>query len=64
MPNTPSNADGFDFHGKAVVLASEKGPEKCVIDCQNQGRAFYFHNGEGPDSVVGARMCRFLYVTA
>ncbi|MCA9729254.1 MAG: hypothetical protein KC729_16320, partial [Candidatus Eisenbacteria bacterium] len=27
-------------------------PSRCVIDCQSDGRAFYIHNGEGPDTVI------------
>ncbi len=43
----------LDFHGKCLTLRSQSGhPDDCVIDCQNAGRGFYFHSGEGPDSVV------------
>ena len=28
------------------------GAEKCIIDCENSGRGFYFHSGEGAESVV------------
>jgi len=46
----PGNRD-LDFEGKAITLRSADGAV-CVIDCQQQGRAFIFANGEGPDSVV------------
>ena len=42
----------IDFKTKAVTLRSENGPQSCVIDCENSGRAFYFSSGEDSDSVV------------
>ncbi|MFH1615547.1 MAG: right-handed parallel beta-helix repeat-containing protein [Planctomycetota bacterium] len=42
----------LDFQGKAVVVRSQNGPENCIIDCNGQGRGFYFHSGEGHSSVV------------
>ncbi|MHC4498982.1 MAG: S8 family serine peptidase, partial [Planctomycetota bacterium] len=46
----------LDFKGKAITVQSEYGPEYCVIDCQGSVEearcGFYFHNGEGADSVV------------
>ncbi len=42
----------LDFGGRAITVRSENGPEHCVIDCQNDGRAFYFHSGETAASVV------------
>ncbi|MHC4603717.1 MAG: S8 family serine peptidase, partial [Planctomycetota bacterium] len=46
----------LDFGGKAITVQSEYGPEFCVIDCQgsvDEARCgFYFHNGEGADSVL------------
>ncbi|MHC4692830.1 MAG: S8 family serine peptidase [Planctomycetota bacterium] len=46
----------LDFGGKAITVQSEYGPEFCVIDCQGSVDdprcGFYFHNEEGPDSVV------------
>ncbi|MHC4616963.1 MAG: S8 family serine peptidase [Planctomycetota bacterium] len=47
----PGNHD-IDFQGKSIAVRSEYGPQDCIIDCQNQGRAFYFHNAEGADSVL------------
>ncbi len=29
---SPPNADGIDFHGKAITLRSENGPANCIID--------------------------------
>jgi hypothetical protein len=61
----------IDFEGKAITLRSENGPEHCTIDCQGSDTdphcGFYFHNGEGPNSVlegltitngVGPKFCR------
>ncbi len=46
----------IDFKGKAITVRSENGPNNCIINCQtgdtNYGTAFYFHTGEGPDSVL------------
>ena len=36
----------IDFLGKAIVVRSENGPEKTVIDCEGSGRGFYFHSDE------------------
>lgn len=42
----------IDFKGKELTLQSENGPEKTIIDCENDGRGFYFHSGELEDAVV------------
>ncbi|MHC4640757.1 MAG: choice-of-anchor Q domain-containing protein [Planctomycetota bacterium] len=46
----------IDFLGKAIVLRSANGSEKCIIDCQGiedeLHRGFYFHNGEDSNSVL------------
>ncbi|UCC21809.1 MAG: right-handed parallel beta-helix repeat-containing protein [Planctomycetota bacterium] len=44
----------LDFGGKAITVRSANGPESCIIDCGNVfgKRGFYFHTGEGPNSVV------------
>ena len=49
----PGNVD-LDFNGKAITVTSENGPAACTIDCQsvNGVSGFYFHSGEGSDSVV------------
>ena len=36
----------LDFRGKAITVRAENGPEECVIDCQQQGRAFIFNHNE------------------
>lgn len=40
------------FGGKPLILRSENGPLRCVIDCQKMGRGFFFHDDEGTNSVV------------
>ncbi len=42
----------LDFNGKAITVQSENGPENCIIDCEGDGHGFYFHSGEGGNSVV------------
>ncbi|MHC4633063.1 MAG: right-handed parallel beta-helix repeat-containing protein, partial [Planctomycetota bacterium] len=46
----------INFKGKAITVMSENGPENCIIDCQGRRgkyhRGFYFHSGEGSNSVV------------
>jgi len=42
----------LDFQGKKIHLKSANGPANCIIDCQQQGRAFYFHSGETTDSIL------------
>jgi parallel beta-helix repeat protein len=47
----PGNSN-LDLMGKAILLKSENGPEKCIIDGQGSSRGFYFKNNEGTDTVV------------
>jgi len=51
----PGNRD-IDFHGKAITLRSENGPQNCIIDCNGSStdrhRGFNFHNGEVRNSIV------------
>ena len=42
----------LDFGGAAITVRSANGPDNCIIDCEGEGRGFYFHSGEGPDSVL------------
>jgi len=46
----------IDFLGKPITIKSANGPQNCIIDCQgsygNYHRGFYFHNDEGPDSIL------------
>lgn len=47
----PGNKN-IELQGKAITVKSLNGPENCVIDCENSGRGFYIHQGEGSDTVV------------
>lgn len=40
------------FGGKAITVRSENGANACIINCEGSGRGFYFHSGEGLDSVL------------
>ena len=42
----------LDFKGKAITVISENGPNNTVIDCEGAGRGFWFHTGEGENSVL------------
>jgi hypothetical protein len=46
----------IDFRGKAITVRSAAGPSRTIIDCSSTGdgghRGFYFHRGEGPNSVL------------
>jgi hypothetical protein len=42
----------LDFAGRAITLRSRNGPQFTIIDCQNDGRGFYFHSGEDANSVL------------
>lgn len=49
---TGAGNKNLDFGGMAITVRSANGPDGCTIDCQGSGRGFYFHTGEGPDSIV------------
>ncbi|MHC4574429.1 MAG: choice-of-anchor Q domain-containing protein [Planctomycetota bacterium] len=53
---TGAGNKNLDFHGKAITVKSSCGPENCTINCEgteaDSHRAFYFHGGEGANSVV------------
>jgi len=53
----------IDFHGRAITVRSENGPETCIIDSQGQGRVFYFHSGESQSSVLDGLTITNGYVT-
>ena len=49
---TGAGNKNLDFKGKAITVRSENGPENTVIDCEGDGRGFYFHSGETQSSVL------------
>jgi hypothetical protein len=42
----------LDFGGKVISVRSWNGSDTCIIDCQHDGRGFYFHSGEMADAVL------------
>jgi len=42
----------LDFHGKAITVESENGPENCIIDCNFEAAGFFFRNEEQNNSVL------------
>jgi len=42
----------LDFGGRNITLRSRNDPENCIIDCENDGRGFYFHSGEDGNCIV------------
>lgn len=43
----------LDFAGRPITVRSAGGdPATCVIDCEGNGRGFYFHSGEDAGSVL------------
>ncbi|MBN1296401.1 right-handed parallel beta-helix repeat-containing protein [bacterium] len=49
---TGNRNKNLNFEGKKITLTSQNGPDTCVIDCENNGRGFYFCTGETQDSIV------------
>lgn len=37
---------------KHLTITSENGPENCIIDCEEDGRAFVLNNGQSEDDVI------------
>ena len=42
----------LDFNGKMITVKSTHGADSCVIDCEDYGRGFYFHNNETNQAVI------------
>jgi hypothetical protein len=42
----------IDFGGKNIFLKSENGPDVTSIDCESDGRGFFFHSGENSTTIV------------
>ncbi len=42
----------LDFGGLDITVRSQNGPVNCIIDCEDDGRGFYFHTGETATSIV------------
>jgi len=37
----------LDFLGHNITVRSKNGPDACTIDCEDDGRGFFLHRGEG-----------------
>jgi parallel beta-helix repeat protein/predicted outer membrane repeat protein len=48
--------------GKVITVRSENGPNDCIIDCEHDGRGFYFRNDETKDMVVDGFTIRNGYI--
>jgi len=60
---TGTGNKNLDFKGRAITVESENGAEKCVIDCENKGRGFYFHSDETNTSVISGFTIRNGYAS-
>jgi hypothetical protein len=47
----PGNRN-LNFGGRDLIVCSANGPENCIIDCEELGRAFTLENGETRDAVI------------
>ena len=46
------NNRDLDFSGRLITMTSENGPANCIINCENQGRAFLFRNNRSGDIII------------
>jgi len=49
---TGPNNKNLDFLGLAITVRSKNGPDNCIIDCEGEGRGFWFHENETEASVL------------
>ena len=42
----------LDFLGKQITVVGSAGANSTIIDCEGLGRGVFFHNGEGPETVL------------
>ena len=59
---TGADNKNIDYLGKAIVVISENGAPSTVIDCEGDGRGFYFYRDEGPESGLNGFTIRNGYV--
>jgi len=43
---------GLEFKGKEILVCSEEGPERTIIDCEGADRGFWFGTGETQSSIL------------
>ena len=49
---TGAGNKNLDFGSEDITVRSANGPDNCIIDCEGDGRGFYFHCGETNDAVL------------
>ncbi|MHC4093442.1 MAG: right-handed parallel beta-helix repeat-containing protein, partial [Planctomycetota bacterium] len=49
---TGAGNKNLDYQGKNITVRSTNGPSSCTIDCEGDGRGFYFHNGETREAIL------------
>ncbi|MFH1422406.1 MAG: right-handed parallel beta-helix repeat-containing protein, partial [Planctomycetota bacterium] len=49
---TGTGNKNIDFGGKLIYMKSQNGAGNCIIDCENDGRAFIFQTSENTNAVV------------
>ena len=49
---TGENNKNLDFSGKNIQLLCTSESAQCTIDCENNGRGFYFHSNEDETSII------------
>ncbi len=49
---TGSGNKHLEYKGKQIVVASENGPELTIVDCEEDGRGFYFRDNEDTSCVL------------
>jgi len=54
----------IDFKGKAITMTSESGPNFCTINCEKQGKAFIFQNGEDSSTVISGLTIKNCSITS
>jgi hypothetical protein len=53
----------IDPNGLKVTIKSENGPSNCLINCQSNGRAFIFQNGENANTIIDGFIIKNGYST-
>ncbi|HIJ52583.1 MAG TPA: hypothetical protein HPP66_05440 [Planctomycetes bacterium] len=49
---TGTGNKNLDLGGRAITVRSQNGPQFATIDCEKDGRAFFFHTGEDQSAIV------------
>lgn len=47
-----NNNKNLNYLGKSIILMSEHGSDRCIIDCEQSGRGFNFSNGELTSAIL------------